>query len=67
MVLVSAKPLTELRGSDGDESGLSFCSELTCSSGSDGAMSPDRVLHNSSPLLHLMEMLLDCDNYLLST
>ena len=59
MVLVSAKPLTELRGSDGDESGLPFCSELTHPSGSVGAVSHDCVLHDSSPLLHLMEMLLD--------
>lgn len=60
MVLVSAKPLTELSAGDGDESGLSSGSELTRSFDSDGAMSPDRVLHDSSPLLPLLEMLLDC-------
>ena len=61
MVLVSAKPLTELRAGDGDESGLSSGSELTLSSDSDGVMSPDHVLRDSSPLLPLLEVLLDCD------
>lgn len=58
---MSAKPLTELRAGDGDESGLSSGSELTRSSDSNGAMRPDHVLHDSSPLLPLLEMLLGCD------
>lgn len=41
MVLVSVKPLTELRGDSGDESDLSTCSELPCSSGFNGAKSHD--------------------------
>ena len=61
MVLVSVKPLTELRGNSGDESDLSPCSELPCSSGSNGAKSHDCILHESSPQLHLMAISLACD------
>ena len=61
MVLVFAKPPTELRAGDGDEPGLSSGSELTLSSDSDGAASPDHVLRDSSPLPPLLEMLPDCD------
>lgn len=61
MVLVSVKPLTELRGDSGDESDLSACSELPCSSGFNGAKSHDCILRESSPQLHLRAISLACD------